>query len=79
MTADLIDLDSKGRALEGVLAVQVHTGPAMKVQYKDFLIKHLPDDMSLEKSEDHPIPKGALGVRPQGRLPSDWKPPIYGK
>ena len=41
-TADLIDFDEAGRSLEGVLAVQVHVGPPMKIQYKDFLIKHLP-------------------------------------
>ncbi len=77
-TADLIDFDPKGRALEGVLAVQVHVGPAMKVQYKDFLIKHLPDDLPLLKPEGHPIPADAYGVRPQGKLPKDWKPPVYG-
>ncbi|MEM9366205.1 MAG: sulfatase-like hydrolase/transferase [Planctomycetota bacterium] len=79
MTADLIDLDVSGRALEGVLAVQVHVGPAMKIQFKDFRIKHLPDSLPLLQAEDHPIPSGALGVRPQGRLPKDWKPPVYGK
>jgi hypothetical protein len=78
-TADLIDLDEKGRALEGVLAVQVHVGPAMKIQYKDFKIKHLPDDLPLEEAKDHPIPPNAYGVRPQGRLPKNWKPPIYGQ
>ena len=77
-TADLIDLDEKGRALEGVLAVQVHVGPAMTIQYKDFKIKHLPDDLPLLSAADHPIPKDAYGVRPQGRLPKDWKPPVYG-
>ena len=77
-TADLIDLDENGRALEGVLAVQVHVGPAMKVQFKDFKIKHLPDDLPLQTAEDHPIPAGSLGVKPQGRLPADWKPPVYG-
>lgn len=76
-TADLIDLDPKGRSLEGVLAVQVHVGPAMKIQYKDFKIKHLPDDLPLLKAEDCPIPDGSIGVRPQGRLPADWKPPVY--
>ncbi|QDT43076.1 Arylsulfatase [Gimesia alba] len=78
-TADLIDLDEKGRALEGVLAVQVHVGPAMKIQYKDFKIKHLPDDLPLQQAKDHPIPANAYGVRPQGRLPKNWKPPIYGQ
>ena len=77
-TADLIDFDEAGRALEGVLAVQVHVGPKMKVQYKDFRIKHLPDDLPLEKPEDHPIPADAYGVRPQGRLSEDWKAPVYG-
>lgn len=76
-TADLIDLDPEGRSLEGVLAVQVHVGPAMKIQYKDFKIKHLPDDLPLLKAEDCPIPDGSIGVRPQGRLPADWKPPVY--
>ncbi|MEL6106966.1 MAG: sulfatase-like hydrolase/transferase [Planctomycetota bacterium] len=78
-TADLIDLDEAGRALEGVLAVQVHVGPAMKIQYKDFRIKHLPDDLPLQMASDHPIPESAYGVRPQGRLPKDWKPPVYGE
>jgi arylsulfatase A-like enzyme len=77
-TADLLDFDETGRALEGVLAVQVHVGPEMKIQYKDFQIKHLPDDLPLQNAADHPIPADAYGVRPQGRLPKDWKPPIYG-
>ncbi|WP_291169101.1 sulfatase-like hydrolase/transferase [Gimesia sp.] len=78
-TADLIDLDEKGRALEGVLAVQVHVGPQMKIQYKDFKIKHLPDDLPLQAAKDHPIPADAYGVRPQGKLPKGWKPPVYGQ
>ena len=76
-TADLIDFDEKGRSLEGVLAVQVHVGPPMKIQYKDFRIKHLPDNSPILKPEDHPIPANAYGVRPQGRLPKNWKPPVY--
>lgn len=78
-TADLIDLDEKGRALEGVLAVQVHVGPAMKIQYKDFKIKHLADDLPLQTAADQPIPADAYGVQPQGKLPKDWKPPVYGQ
>ncbi|MBT5019373.1 MAG: DUF1080 domain-containing protein, partial [Planctomicrobium sp.] len=78
-TADLIDLDEKGRSLEGVLAMQVHVGPAMKIQFKEFKIKHLPDDLPLLQANDHPIPDGSLGVRPQGRLPKDWKPPVFGE
>ncbi|MGB6220264.1 sulfatase-like hydrolase/transferase [Haloferula sp.] len=78
-TADLIDLDEKGRSLDGVLAVQVHVGPAMEVQFKDFRIKHLPDDLPLISPSESPIPATAYGVRPQAKLPKDWKPPIYGE
>jgi len=76
-TADLIDFDAKGRALEGVLAVQVHVGPPMTIEYKDMKIRHLPDDLPMLSPDEHPIPAGSLGVRPQGRLPKDWKPPVY--
>jgi len=78
-TADLIDFDEKGRALEGVLAMQVHVGPAMTIQYKNIRLKNLPDDLPLKKPEDHPIPADAYGVKPQGKLPKDWKAPVYGK
>lgn len=46
-TTDVIDLDEAGRALEGVLAFQVHVGDPMTVQFKDIRIKHLPDAMLL--------------------------------
>ena len=78
-TADLLDFDEEGRSLDGVLAVQVHVGPKMKIQYKDFKIKHLPDDLPLQTPKDHPIPKGSLGVKPQGKLPKGWTPPVYGE
>jgi len=78
-TADLIDLDPKGRSLEGVLAVQVHVGPAMTIEYQDFRIRHLPDDLPLLEAADHPITEGSLGVKPQGRLPANWQPPVYRK
>ena len=76
-TADLIDLDEKGRKSEGVLAMQVHVGPAMTIEYKDMLIRHLPDDLPLRLSSETPIPEGSVGVRPQGKLAKDWVPPIY--
>lgn len=78
-TADLIDLDEKGRALGGVLAVQVHVGPAMEIQYKEMKIKHLPDDLPLIGADEVEIPADAYGVRPQGKLPPDWKAPVYGE
>jgi hypothetical protein len=42
-TIEMIDNDPKGRAAEGILALQIHSGPPMTVEYKDIRIKHLPD------------------------------------
>lgn len=77
LIVDVIDLDEKGRALEGVLAVQVHVGPPMKIQYKDFYLKRLPDDLPIIRTETVTIPPEALQVKPQGRLPKGWKPVTY--
>lgn len=76
LTADAIDDDVAGRALEGLLGVQVHVGPAMKVQYRDLWLKRLPDEIPLVKQE---IPGGATLVKPQQRLPKDWVSPKRGE
>lgn len=69
-TVDVIDLDEQGRALEGVLAVQVHVGPAMKIQYRDFFLKQLPDDLPILSAAAAPIPADAPKVVPQGGQPA---------
>ncbi|MFO1492293.1 MAG: DUF1080 domain-containing protein [Kiritimatiellia bacterium] len=40
-TVELIDNDVKGRHLSGVIALQIHAGPGMVVDYKDLRIKEL--------------------------------------
>lgn len=35
--------DRKGAAREGLLALQIHAGPPMVVEFKDIRVKHLPD------------------------------------
>lgn len=40
-TIELTDLDPKGRALGGLLALQIHAGPPMVVEFKDILLKNL--------------------------------------
>ena len=42
-TIELIDNDTKGRALEGLLAIQIHSGPPMLVEFKDIRLNKLPD------------------------------------
>ncbi|WP_437193450.1 3-keto-disaccharide hydrolase [Planctomicrobium sp. SH527] len=66
-TTDVIDLDEKGRALDGILGVQVHVGPAMQIQYRNMFLKHLPDDLPIIAAEEAPIPPTAVKVVPQGK------------
>jgi Domain of Unknown Function (DUF1080) len=66
-TVDVIDLDPKGRKLEGVLAVQVHVGPPMKIQYRDFFLKRLPDDLPMILPDQATLPADARKVAPQGQ------------
>lgn len=65
-TADVIDLDEKNRALSGILGVQVHVGPAMTIQYKDFFLKRLADDLPIISPMEAKIPASAVKVVPQG-------------
>lgn len=41
LMSDVTDEDAVNRKLSGLLGVQVHVGPPMKVQYKNLRIKHL--------------------------------------
>lgn len=43
-TIEMIDQDPKGRLMEGKLALQIHTGPPMVVEFKDIRVKHLKED-----------------------------------
>lgn len=69
-TVDVIDLDVKNRALSGILGVQVHVGPAMTIQYRDFFLKHLPDDLPIISLDNAKIPASAVKVVPQGQSKS---------
>jgi hypothetical protein len=60
LTIDLLDFDPKTQALEGILAFQIHRGPAMKMQIKDVMLKELP--------------AGALKTFEKSILPADAKP-----
>ena len=43
VTGELLDFDENARSLEGLLAFQIHRGPAMTVQIKDVFLKELPE------------------------------------
>ena len=60
--AEIIDHDPEGRSMKGIIALQVHRGPAMRVQMKDVELKHLPAGGMLSLA-DTPMPAGAEKVR----------------
>ena len=64
-TVEVFDHDPNGRRLEGLLGVQVHVGPAMKVQFKDWRLKDLPE-APLVAPEKTPIPPNSPKVPVQG-------------
>jgi hypothetical protein len=66
-TVDVIDLDEKGRKLDGILGMQVHVGPRMTVEFKDLYLKKLADDLPLVSAAQAPIPATAVKVVPQGK------------
>lgn len=41
LMSEIIDNDTANRSFSGLLGVQVHVGPPMKVEYKNFMIKTL--------------------------------------
>jgi hypothetical protein len=61
VTAEVIDHQAGERELEGLLAFQVHRGPAMQVQIKDVLLKVLPEGEVLSPA-DAPVPAGATKI-----------------
>jgi len=65
VTTDVIDHQASERELEGLLAIQIHRGPAMKVQIKDIVLKELPDGEVLTP-EQAPVPAGAKKVERVG-------------
>jgi putative heme-binding domain-containing protein len=78
VTIDLVDHQAKNRALEGLLAFQVHKGPAMIVQIKDVMLKELPETalLSLEKNQ---IPSDAQRIVPAPAKKAPAKAPAKAK
>ena len=65
VTIDLLDFELAKRSLEGLLAFQIHRGPAMKVQIKEVMLKELPEGgvVLFEKSA---IPSDAQIIEAKG-------------
>ena len=55
---ELTDHEAAKRSLEGLLAFQIHRGPAMEVRIKDVMLKDLPEG-GVKAFENDPIPSDA--------------------
>ena len=64
VTMDLVDHEEKARTLEGLLAFQIHKGPAMNVQIKDVVLKDLPDG-GVTAFDKAALPADAKGIEPK--------------
>jgi hypothetical protein len=40
--SEVIDDDTPNRKFQGLIGVQIHVGPPMKIEYRDILLKALP-------------------------------------
>lgn len=63
LATELHDYDEAGRALEGLLAFQIHRGPAMIVSIKDVQLKVLPDD-GVNPFSNADLPNDAQEIMP---------------
>lgn len=75
VTIDLLDFELAKRSLEGLLAFQIHRGPAMNVQIKDVMLKELPDGGVIDFTNS-PIPSDAQIVEakaPKGKAKAKAK------
>ncbi|MHC4699702.1 MAG: family 16 glycoside hydrolase [Planctomycetota bacterium] len=84
VTAEVLDNDEKNRDLSGVLALQLHSGPPMKVQFKDIRLKRLKlaDRKKIvlvagPKSHGHGSHEHNAGMLLLGRLLNENMPQVY--
>jgi hypothetical protein len=61
-TIEVVDHQASKRALDGIIALQLHKGFDMEVEFKDIRLKRLPPGKILSPDET-PIPPGAKKVR----------------
>ena len=68
VTIDLVDHDAAKRSLEGIVAFQIHRGPAMNVQIKDVMLKELPEG-GLIPFDQAALPAGAKKLEKKKQAP----------
>lgn len=75
VTVDVTDEDAAHAAKSGVLALQVHAGPPMVVQFKNLRIKQADGSAAVAPSDIDQVQGewvGVSGKGPDGEIPADW-------
>ncbi|MBL9142846.1 MAG: DUF1080 domain-containing protein [Verrucomicrobiaceae bacterium] len=67
ITIDLTDHEAAKRSLEGLIAFQIHRGPAMNVQIKDVMIKELPEGGMVAFNKSSVATAKPIAAKPQGK------------
>ncbi len=65
VVVDVIDHQASERELEGLLAIQIHRGPAMKVEIKDIVLRVI-EDGEILTPEKAPVPADAKKLSAPG-------------
>jgi putative heme-binding domain-containing protein len=79
VVVDVTDQQTSERELEGLLAIQIHRGPAMEVRIKQITLKHLPDTPAASQQQVA-IPADAKQLeRPAPRRRQQPQPPKANK
>jgi hypothetical protein len=52
--SEVIDDDTPDRKFQGLIGVQVHVGPPMKIEYRNILLKPLPEPEPTAQTLDKP-------------------------
>ena len=71
VTADVIDNDKKLRRFDGIIALQLHAGDPMKVQFRNLRLKKLPSSKPARRD-------GASGAEPGKKIVFFAGPPSHG-
>jgi putative heme-binding domain-containing protein len=71
-TIDIVDQQESERELEGLLAFQIHRGPAMRVEIKQVMLKELGEAELLTES-NFPVPSTATKVTPPAKKAAPQK------
>ncbi len=74
ITSELTDFDEKGRALEGLLAIQLHRGNPNTVQIKDIRLKVITDAKVIPFTETQLPPTAKKIPKPTTRNPQGTGP-----